>query len=152
MIDVERVGFINKVIFIAKDDIIVWPSVPDLPVFITPDESVTRCFAEHVFIDEVKNKVVIIGLEEAAVRSTLEDVHELIIACDQIKRNGRSFAEYMQEQLIASIELLNDRIYDFTAELIQEPINYPKQIKLKPVHYKAPVIKPKFIRKGCRNK
>lgn len=149
MIDFDRVKFINKVIFIAKDDIAAWPVLPPKNILIIGDPG---CIVHHKSMNEAKLVVAAIDEFAASVGSSVEQVHEFILELNQIERNKRSFADFMRDELIASIELISNRIDHYSAEIIQEPINYPKQIKLKPVYYNAPLIKPKFIRKGNRNK
>lgn len=149
MIDFDRIGFVNKVIIIAKDDIAAWPVLPPKRILIIGDPG---CIAHHESMNEAKLVVAAIDEFAASVGCSAEQVHEFILELNQIERNKRSFDDFMRDELIASIELISKRIDNYSAEIIHEQINYPKQIKLKPVHYNAPVIKPKFIRKGNRHK
>lgn len=149
MIDIDRVVFIRKVIFIAKDDIAAWPVLPPERIIIIGDPG---CIAHYESMNEAKLVVPAIDEFAASIGCCAEQVHEFILKLNQIERNKRSFDDFMRDELLASIEMINKSIDHYSAEIIQEPINYPKQIKLKPVHYSAPVIKPKFIRKGNRHK
>lgn len=152
MIDFDKVGFIHKVLFIAKDDIKAWPVLPPKRIIIIGDPG---CIAHHESMDEARLVVPAIDEFAASVGCSAVQVHEFILELNQIERNKRSFDDFttdMRDELLESMVLLNDRIDHYCDAIIQEPINYPKQIKLRPVHYNAPVIKPKFIRKGNRHK